>query len=73
MFELETVRSIDKFASAINYVYRAHELVGVVRGGRYMEAKLASGKISCTYRALLPDFGYINFLGRLACFEARRD
>ena len=80
MFELETVRSIDKFGSAINYVHRAHGLVGVVRGGRYMEAKqafknavLASGRLVCTYRALIPDFGYVNFLGRLAGIEARRD
>ena len=80
MYELRAGRRIDKFASAINFVHAAHGLAAVVKGGRYMEAKqayvkavISRGGLSCTYRALIPDSGYVNFLGRLAGFEWRRE
>lgn len=78
MYEEGTVGSIDKFASAINYVHKAFRKPERMIGGRFQEAKEGFRK-ACTlrktalglmtHRALIPDHGMLHLLRGVLRYE----
>jgi hypothetical protein len=78
LYEVGMTGSADRFTSAINYIHKAHDLPPLHDGGRYAEAKVAFAKSmkirrkgdgTLTYRALIPDYGFIHFLNQLRLWE----